>query len=208
MKKKVRQPAAQDALCRWLEAEFGAGRIILVQNDVTPDHKRSRLWIICETQAGADSFHKTDGSFYGRDPEKEAKVLEYAQKNGLLIHSDKSSGHKPFIATAAFEPIARSEALSRLRQKELDKVVQKFSKKGVWLVRRSFHVFIVMFMIEDDRRLAARDGTNEDIHERLKRLVLRHDEFGYVRNGGLDIRFDSKEVFDRDYAGSWFNYER
>ena len=208
LKKKVKQPAAQDAFCRWLEATFGTGRIILVKNDLTPHDQRSRLWIICERQEDADSFMKASEGFYGRDPEKEARILAKAEEEGLLEHRDNPPGLGPFIALAAFEPVAQQEALGEIKQAQLDDLAGKFQRKRVWLIRRSLSGFLVMFQSEADRLAAEVDGTSNDITRRLTDLARRYDKLGYFRNALAQVRFGSKEVFDRDYAGNWFNYER
>lgn|GEM_PF-4921792 len=40
-------------------------------------------------------------------------------------------------------------------------------------------------------------------------LIRPHDEFGYFAGKeDFPVAFDSKEVFDREYNGSWFYYDR
>jgi hypothetical protein len=39
-------------------------------------------------------------------------------------------------------------------------------------------------------------------------MISAHDDFGYFRRKPAQVIFDSKENFEREYRGNWFNYDR
>lgn len=51
-------------------------------------------------------------------------------------------------------------------------------------------------------------GLREVYAAEYARLVEPYDEFGYLASNGIAIAFDSKENFDTNCHGSWFNYYR
>jgi hypothetical protein len=42
--------------------------------------------------------------------------------------------------------------------------------------------------------------------EEYARLVEPYDEFGYLKQAGIAVYFDSKENFDTNYESNWYYY--
>ena len=87
-------------------------------------------------------------------------------------------------------------------------VLKAFSSAGLSLIQPQFAGTIMMFKTEAQRLAAENNGVQAHIAERWREEVLPFDEFGVLATSELEIRFDSKEVFRRDYGGSWFRYTR
>ncbi len=195
-------PASERQFCDWLSAEFCIATPVSAVSDPTPDG-RNRLHVVLRTRADAEGFYTETEEFYGRDEEKQDAVLRKARACGLLKSTDGW-----FVAWSAFEPVAIHEALSRVSDRTRKQVLRDFSAAGLSLVEPLFAGTIMMFKTEAQRLAAENNGVQVQIADRWRAEVLPFDEFGVLATSDLEIRFDSKEVFRRDYDGSWFRYTR
>ena len=194
--------ASEKQFCDWLGVEFGIATPISAVSDPTPDG-RDRLHVVLRTRADAEGFYTETAEFYGRDEEKQDAVLRKARECGLLKNTDGW-----FVAWSAFDPVAIHEALTRVPDRKRKQVLKAFSSAGLSLIQPQFAGTIMMFKTEAQRLAAENNGVQAHIAERWREEVLPFDEFGVLATSELEIRFDSKEVFRRDYGGSWFRYTR
>ncbi|KAF0111558.1 MAG: hypothetical protein FD128_1620, partial [Hyphomonadaceae bacterium] len=55
---------------------------------------------------------------------------------------------------------------------------------------------------------ASKNGLQEKWSEIYYSLLRKYDEFNYFDRNSFQINLDSKENFDINFKGSWFNYYR
>jgi len=65
-----------------------------------------------------------------------------------------------------------------------------------------------MFHTDAQARASAAAGLREAYADLYFELLREHDEFQYLRRSRFSVAFDSKENLDRNFAGSWFAYDR
>lgn len=236
LRKETEQCEQEIAFCDWLGEEFGVDAPLAVAADVCGG--RNRLWIIFPVKDVDETFYVQTETFYGRDAAKEDLILAKANAVGLLDaieiipealefeiskpwwkfwQRQPEPPRKPdpvdrsdtwFVAYAAFAPMALVEATNTVPKAALERIKTEFSDAGIWCIERYLGGFAVMFFTEAQRMSAENDKTLNRISETLKDAIRPYDEFDSLQYIEPRITFDSKEVFDRDYDGSWFKYTR
>lgn len=236
LRKETEQGEREIAFCDWLGAEFVVEAPIAVAADVCGG--RNRLWIIFPVKDENETFYVQTETFYGRDEVKEDLILAKASAVGLLddieiipqaLEFEVSKpwwkvwqrepeprrqpypvdrSNKWFVAYAVFAPMALEEATNTVPKAALERIRTEFSDAGIWCIERYLGGFTVMFFTEAQRMSAENDKTQNRISETLKDAIRPYDEFDSLQYIEPRITFDSKEVFNRDYDGSWFKYTR
>ena len=65
---------------------------------------------------------------------------------------------------------------------------------------------IVFFYTNEAMKNANDDGTIDDIKKTYLNELKKHDEFDYFGDHSVNLQFDSKENFDRNFSGNWHYY--
>lgn len=107
-----------------------------------------------------------------------------------------------------FSDESLNQAVFTFLEKDREDLVRDFSADGVWKIEAMSKALVVFFLDENARQVAALNGVGQRIREQCYLAVKRHDEFGYLLPENFVLSFDSKEILDRSYEGSLFNYFR
>lgn len=229
LRKQYEPSALETAFCKWVGSEFNLRPPIRAIADPTPDG-RDRLCIVVRSRGEAEGFYTQSENYYGRDEQKQSTILRRAKETGFLDNVDFLSKqgkrrkrtkppfcqpNKPdrdpdnwFIAWPGFNPAALQEALSQVSARTRKAFLSDFSKDGLMRLETVFAGTVMMFETEAQRVEAELNGTQSIIAQSWRETILPFDEFGILGEDNLSIKFDSNEVFQRDYKGSWFRYMR
>lgn len=234
LRQQLQKSDKEVEFCHWLSAEFGVPVPIFITAD--KPHDQNRLLIIFHIKDENETFFIQTDEYYGRDKEKQQAILTKAQDLAILENTEvfdwgnylekrkrwwqkrkkpalndgnvEPERTKWFVSYAAFAPVALSEATSNVPKEKVKLLAREFSTVGVWRIERFFDCAIVMFNTESKRLLAQKNGVNEQIQKAWQQLLRPYDEFGILEHVSPRTKFDSKEVFDRDYNSSWMAYFR
>jgi hypothetical protein len=100
------------------------------------------------------------------------------------------------------------EANSRISWWQIRKLKSRIADPALWRIRRHFEAATFMFYTDQQRDERKLDGRQRQYSRAYYDLLKPNDEFGYLNAETFTASFDSKETLDRDYGGSWFNYDR
>ena len=113
-----------------------------------------------------------------------------------------------FVIFSAFDLVAHGEAASHISEAELETLKDSLGNKDLWKI--SLFSSAATFFFYTDAQVKKHEslGVKEIYATAYHRLLGTYDEFGYVQKSQPSITFDSKENFDLNYQGSWYNYYR
>jgi hypothetical protein len=195
-------PAPFKELIDWFAFHYHVP-VLNVIYDIAPAN-RPRLSIIFEKQEDAlkfrtgalGNFNKVDQK---RVAEQFAVILSAHHR-----HQFKLVGL--FVIFVAFEPVARIEANESVTEKELENLKNTIANKDLWKISRLFDSVTFLFYTDEQARNCEKNGLKTAYSLEYSRLVEPYDEFGYLRQRGVTVTFDSKENFDKNYQSNWYYF--
>ena len=207
-------------LADWINQEFNCQVIniyydkYIVARKLTP-----RLRIILEYNIDADKFKDQSGC---NDAAKQQIIIakfrqilaERSAKGNFLTRLFKKSALQVFdtdnitVVFPAFEQAAIEEVNEKIPKVEIERLEQELSSKNVWKVYQQFGTVTYFFYTKDQIEVYSNDGTTEELKILFLNLLKKYDEFNYINKDNFVVRFDSKEKFDTENDGNWFNYSR
>lgn len=198
---RIRAPF--DELATWIAESYGVPVLNLVYKSSTPVGKPS-LKLILEHEQEAAQFRKG----LTVDPHKrsaiEGKLSEIQTRTGC---KDIRS-HGLLVVASAFAPLALEEADECIQESEIDALLGTIDNPDIWQISRNFGVATFFFYTSKQVRQYERMGKRREYSDLYSELVATYDEFGYLRRSEYEVKFDSKENFDKNYQGNWFYYYR
>jgi hypothetical protein len=192
-------------LARWIAATRKVNVLNIVRDAIPPDG-RPRLQIILEHPGEMEKFREGPLGNYKRDEQRTvaARFKDLLADNG--VKDFETDGL--LVVFSSFAPLAKEEADSKITEKEIEGLKRRIGNPGLWKISRCFGSVTFFFYTDSQARKHERDGLAEAYASRYFELLKPHDEFDYIRLDEFRVRFDSKENFDKNYKGSWFNYYR
>jgi hypothetical protein len=85
-------------------------------------------------------------------------------------------------------------------------VREEFSQYNLWGIYIFFTQIIVFYPTNNDINKYKASGVTKQIELRITSMFLANDQFNILQNRTLNIKFDSKENFDK--IGGWYDYHR
>lgn len=123
----------------------------------------------------------------------------------LIDHDARSLGEL-FVIFTEFEPLARWEANSAITSR-MPAIQEAIADSRLWTIHQQFEGATVMLHTEAQlERFTSLDRRR--YQDAYMAALLPHDEFGYFRTHPIELAFDSRERFDRDFQSSWYFYNR
>lgn len=106
----------------------------------------------------------------------------------------------------SFRPLEEIE-LKIANEKAMDEIVAIADHyPQVWVISINMN-WQNIFYYTDEQLMANRsNGVNEEIKSKILDILKQYDEYDYFGEHSLQVQFDSKEAFDRDYDGNWCYY--
>lgn len=190
-------------LAAWIAATWDVTVLNVVYDELDPG-RQPRLQVIVEHLHERERF--CEGCNF--DPfAQQAIAARFAE----LVTRHGSTSYRVerlLVVFAAFAPLAREEADSKIPGEEVRSLQQRIANPDLWTIHRCFAHVTFMFHTEEQARRHEQAGLRDEYAGQYFELLKRHDEFGYVQRDRFSVEFDSKENLDRNYAGSWMHYDR
>lgn len=192
-------------LASWIGSEYSV-RVLNIRLDTVIPDDRPRIEVILETSPEVNRFRELGSINFDQAAKQRVKAefLALRQRHGRPFADDR----RLFVVFSAFEPVARWEACSHVHQSQLDELTVSIGFPDLWCLRISFDHLLIFFFTASQASKHQQSSLREQIEGMVGSLISPHDEFGYFQSHPVASTLDSKEVFDRDYRGSWFNYLR
>jgi len=176
-----------------------------------------RLQVIFEFEKEAEIF-RTD---FGFDQTKQKWITEkftellLNQKIGAkrtiwnLFKKTKYKTKNIYISFGAFETAAKIEANWSITETEIRELELDINLPDLWKIYpEMFDSPTYFFNTENDLTKYSENEIKNNLTTKYFELLKKYDEFNYIHKDNFEIKFDSKENFEKNYQGSWFNYDR
>lgn len=188
------------ALAEWLADRFDCEAPINIELEWCSEANSHRLQIVFEHEGTDELFIDEIGNY---DADKQAAVaarfLSMRPDDALVLLN-------LFVIFTAFEPVARWQANSAIRGR-MSELQQSLSDQRVWRVHQQFR-YATMFLHTEAQVAQLSEDDRSRCRDAYMAELLPHDEFGYFRARPIELSFDSKERFNREFDGNWFLYDR
>lgn len=159
----------------------------------------SVLEIIFEHKAEADRFLLKGGSI---DSNKQQAVKDAFYEK---VIGEEYRKRDIWVTFRDFESGAKHDVLESIPMSEIQAIEEKHKNENIWKIAKYLYISVFVFT-EEQRKIAMSDGTEAQLRKELFALVKRYDTFNYYTPENFIFYLDSKEVFDKDFQGSWWYY--
>lgn len=165
-------------------------------------NSKPRLNIIWET--GLDQNFFLDG--FSEFEIKEKKILE---KFYELTKDEKNySTDGIFLMNSCFSHEYLTQCNDNIKEEEIQNLILKLSKFGVWKIIKRFTSAIFILYTEDQVLKYKREQYLEIFSVEYQKLIKKYDEFNYSFDEKISIILDSKNRIDKAYGGNYKNFLR
>lgn len=198
---KKRLTAPFKELAQWISTEWRV-TVLNVRYDRANAIHAPRVHVILEHESHARKFHRG----VNFDMEKQAAV---AKKFLEIIAGDSKHTLDVaglFVIFSAFAPEAIEEADGKISEEDIQALKVQIGNPDIWEISRPCGDVTVFFFTNDQVKLHEAKGRKKEYAKLYFDLLKPHDEFGYLKESKFKIDFDSKQNFDENFKGSWFNY--
>ena len=219
-----KQEIVYEKLIDWTKEEFDI-KVIYIDLEIKNKDNQPRLHLILETQKDyqkilietgynpkiqskiAEKFYellKIENQKIGNKTEKslvEKLLLKIGLKGNI-----KQNFENIWVCYSVFLTVYSTEISTEFTKEKIDNLLKKYKKDNVWEIHmRSFYITIFLEkenQIEESRQNPLFEKLKEEYFE----IVKEKDEFGLFKKELINLAFDSKENFDKNYDSSWFYY--
>jgi hypothetical protein len=198
---KKRLAALFDELAEWIGAKWNV-TVLNVQYDRANSLHAPRVQVVFEYESEARRFHRG----VNFDMEKQEAVAEKFLEIGGRDPKHTFDVDGLFVIFSAFAPVARQEADSQISDEEVQALKERIGNPDIWEIFRCFGHVTFFFFTDGQVKRHEADGKKKEYAKRYFGILKSYDEFDYLKESEFKIDFDSKENFDENYNGSWFNY--
>lgn len=188
-----------DGFAPWFASEFGVRVVFVTRDEIQAggDETRTRLIVIVETDEDrdrlCDRFRSVRPGVARACLARLAKVCP-----GVPVKA-------AFLVIDSFADECLVQACSKFLDHDATVIANEYRDR-VWRIDGFARTLAVFFRTESDRTQSEVDGTTAAIRQRCFTAVCRYDEFDYLTEDDLRLRFESKETLDRKYDGKLFYY--
>jgi hypothetical protein len=123
-----------------------------------------------------------------------------------LGQNDNFDTKRLFVCYSEFSHIINQETGDKIPKDQLSALIDKYKKEDVWIIQMLITGFKIFYFKERQIEIHRNDKFIEEMKNDFFELIKPYDEFDYIRREQIWIGFDSKENFDKNYGGSWYNY--
>jgi hypothetical protein len=191
-------------LADWFTHSFPGVTLLNIHYDRIQPGNRPRLSVILEWERDLPRFRK-QGNF---DPILQTKVASKFRSILTDLQDTAFSADRLLVIFCAFESIARIEANWSITKEHIANLKGELSSQAIWDVRPMWGTVAFFFHTEAQLKASEASGLRNLCTDAYSKMLSQYDEFGYFRERPIDASFDSKENFDANYGGNWFNYDR
>jgi len=189
-------------LAQWIDQQYGV-RTINILYDIIENGKLPRILICFEFEQEVSKFLNSDRTM--NKHEQQAIAQAFAKTAGLQSQYPTAN---LWVTYGAFEPVAKSEAMSKITQEDTKLLQTELNDPNLWLIMPTSFGLTPVFFLYTDAQVKTYNGS-ETVNkwtDRFYALLKAHDEFDYFKRDDLSIYLDSKENFDTNYQSNWYYY--
>jgi hypothetical protein len=211
-------------LIDWTKEEFDI-KVIYIDLVIKNKGNQPRLHLILETRKDYQKILIESGynpKIQSKIAKKFNELLKIEnQKNGkktkqsfiekLLFNIGLKSNLKQnfeniWVCYSVFLTVYSTEISTEFTKEKIDELIKKYKKDNVWEIHLSS--FYITIFLEKENQIE--ESRQKPLFEKLKdeyfEIVKEKDEFGLFKKELINLAFDSKENFDKNYEGNWFYY--
>jgi hypothetical protein len=193
-------------LSNWITHQFDTKVLNIYYDKIDTDKNRPRLNIIFEYDDVKAKFNDSNGNF---DSNKQNIIAnKFREILSTKFPTKKYETDRLLVIFSAFEPIARTDTINSIPDKEIEKFKRKLGMKDLWEINRQYGITTFFFYTDKQIEQYTNSGKTEFLKQKYFDLVKKHDEFDYFKKDTNFVEFDSKENFDNNYKSNWFYYSR
>jgi len=161
-----------------------------------------RLEIVFKDDADYNIF---EPNLFSPDKSKVNQIKNYFIKN-----FDKANDYidKLFVTFSNFKATYKDKVSVEISDRSLEEIVKKYKNKNIWKIYKSFWTITIFLQNEALKTNENMEKISQDITELYYEEIKKHDKLKIIGIDEIVPRFDSKELFDRNYKGNWFYYSR
>jgi len=180
----------------WIKKKY-AVQVLNIYTDVINDDTL-RLQLIFEHEADLNKFFLKDRLTSSK---RVVKAIDKKYRELFQIMDSQPV----LVLFYAFEPLAKEEANTSIPLKMIISFKEKY-KDTVWEIARFGQHVTVFFYTKAQLNEAQRDKLTEKLKQAYFEILKENDELNYFTLTNLNMIFDSKENFDKNYDGNWRAY--
>ena len=129
---------------------------------------------------------------------RELKMDGFANYQGENFH----------MSYSVFSKIAIIECLSKVSKSELNQIKEKYLSKGLWEISIHHDSVVIFYAREAEIKSNNKLGVTKEIENKIKDLAQQYDAFNYLKEEPIFFGYDSKDNFDKNFNGNWYDYYR
>ncbi len=219
-----KQEIVYEKLIDWTKEEFDIN-VIYIDLEIKNKDNQPRLHLILETQKDYQKILIETGY----NPKIQSKIAE--KFNELLKIENQKIGNKTekslveklllkiglksnikqqfeniWVCYSVFLTVYSTEISTEFTKEKIDELIKKYKKDNVWEIHMSS--FYITIFLEKENQIE--ESIEKSLFDKLKEeyfeIVKEKDEFGLFKKELINLAFDSKENFDKNYDSSWFYY--
>ena len=219
-----KQEIVFEELINWTKEQLDL-KVIYIDLETKNKESKPRLHLILETQKDYEKILIETGY----NPKIQKKISEkfnellkieqqkveneteesFVEKLFLKIglkNNTKQKFENIWVCYSVFLTVYATEISTETTKEKINELIKKYKKNNIWEIHLSS--FYITIFLEKENQIE--ESRKEPIFEKLKddyfEIVKEKDEFGLFKKEFLNLNFDSKENFDKNYESSWFYY--
>jgi hypothetical protein len=202
-KSKMNEEFRQLAI--WIDHKYRVKTMNIIYDKIEKE-TRPRLNIIFEMSDKSELF----GTRSGFDEVKQYEIASQFEKDvNSSMTLAKYDTLNILIVFSAFEPIAKTETYWRVSKDEINGLQMALNMNDLWTIHlNTFDSPTFFFYTEKQVKKYSNNEIKQLLTKKCFEVIKKFDDFNYFQEGQFLVQIDSKENFESNYKGSWFNYDR
>jgi hypothetical protein len=192
-------------LANWIDHKYRVKTMNIIYDKIEKE-TRPRLNIIFEMSDESELF----GTRSGFDEVKQYEIASQFEKDvNSSMTLAKYDTLNILIVFSAFEPIAKTETYWRVSKDEINGLQMALNMNDLWTIHlNTFDSPTFFFYTEKQVKKYSNNEIKQLLTKKCFEVIKKFDDFNYFQEGQFLVQIDSKENFESNYKGSWFNYDR
>jgi hypothetical protein len=220
-----KQEIVFDKLVNWTNERFEIN-VIYIEFEIDKKDNKHRLHLILESQKDYQKILSKSG--YDKEIQSEIskkyqELLSVENQNniaqnkntfvdkfllniGIKSNLNKKSFENIWVCYSVFLTVYANEISGELSKQKIAELIKKYKKDNVWEIH--MNSFYITIFVEKENQIEKNriNPIFEKIKEEYFEIVKEKDEFGLFKKEYINLAFDSKENFEKNYEGNWYYY--
>lgn len=129
-------------------------------------------------------------------------------KFGIKTESENYKTKNIWVCYSVFSTVYNEDLSKNFGNKKINELVETYKKENtkIWEIHMNSNYITVFFETE----VQIEENRKNTIFEKMKteyfEIIKKSDEFSLFKIENLNLSFDSKENFDKNYESNWYYY--